>query len=1161
MKNVIIVLVLIFIYKCELQAQLSQKKLFSKDKVYLQFNNLKGSSFSQVQNDKFLSYKENVLQIWSFNEKKLLHEYSFENSIDVFLQNSEAIIIEYKDEENLIIRKLNLESGLLISNPLNKSESEEFNNRYKCDCEYFENLNSWLCSDRENGIWEIKHESLTVKKLFTFSKRENRDRALLKISKHNKKLIVSHESVDYKYGHLKIDSRSIENEYFEKVLKDSIVSYNTENGTLKREYNLEQVSKTFFSRQEKNLFYMKNDTLYSNSLDFHKQKALFSFNNQDLSNFNLYDIKINRNYVYLFLEDISTNKNYEIEDIHGRIIKINIDNVNEYRVYNNPFAVLLNLPRANGHIVNDLGLHDLTGMRFLNLDTQEVKHFESGINTYEEFSELNSININSKRLSINNQYYDWLDTRPLNYNDNRIGVNYLSRDNSIDDYFVFTNTNDEEILFYKKSFGRINKMKFKFLAADENFKPLWESNEYEMDKNFHYKTSENGDYIIIFDFTSEQLKNNFFLFNTKKRKLDVISLPDTKNNELTFNPFFSQSNDKFGIPMRTKKGTYITYIYDSLTQTLLNKIDGVISAIDKEGNLYKSHYNSDISFSNGISIIDPYTGNVKKEIKSINENPVMHNVYLLKNYVIAPSLNHNIHIWKNNETLPSANFNFGSNISSIDEFSNRIFILLENGEIRVISNNSLKLVVTGKIFSLKNGFGDKQHAILWFTPDGYYMGDKEVIKNSHFVYNDKATSLRSFDLIFNRPDIVLERLKVSDDNMLKVLKNISRIRLKKYGFHNGVNFSNLKLPEIIISNKNDINPIVSKDVVKLFISVDAGLDILKEIKVNVNGVPIKHNISVKNNHRIENDSLDVPLHFGENTISISAINSKNIESLIETISIKNTKKIVSQIYYIGLGVSKYKDTSMNLTYARKDINDIAKKMKSKYKERIIIDTLLNEKVTKENFLKLKKTISKANENDVVILSFSGHGLIDELGDFYFGTNDIDFENPSQKGIDFNDIEMLFNSSSARKRLVLMDACHSGESLSEYGISLEESLDENVVTYTTKGSIGSSIGKNNDLQIQKYNQMLFSNLNNMTGAVIIAASGNKEYAFEGAEWENGVFTYTFLKGIFDLGNPFENEGKIRISNLTNYIVKNVYQLTKGLQNPNTRSENIDWDWSF
>jgi len=63
---------------------------------------------------------------------------------------------------------------------------------------------------------------------------------------------------------------------------------------------------------------------------------------------------------------------------------------------------------------------------------------------------------------------------------------------------------------------------------------------------------------------------------------------------------------------------------------------------------------------------------------------------------------------------------------------------------------------------------------------------------------------------------------------------------------------------------------------------------------------------------------------------------------------------------------------------------------------------------------------------MVILFFAGHGILDETMDYYLGTYNVDFTNPKLGGMPYEQFEALTEGIPARNKLVLLDACHSGE---------------------------------------------------------------------------------------------------------------------------------------
>jgi uncharacterized caspase-like protein len=275
---------------------------------------------------------------------------------------------------------------------------------------------------------------------------------------------------------------------------------------------------------------------------------------------------------------------------------------------------------------------------------------------------------------------------------------------------------------------------------------------------------------------------------------------------------------------------------------------------------------------------------------------------------------------------------------------------------------------------------------------------------------------------------------------------------------------------------------------------------------------------------------------------------------------ESRKPAKPDIYFIGIGVSDYVDPALKLSYAAKDIRDLVSLFKQKYPE-IIVDTLLDRRVTRENVLNLKQKLYTPGVDDKVILSISGHGFLSKDLDFYYGTSDIDVAHPEILGLSYDDIEWLLDSIPARNKLLMMDACHSGEVDREVKKTFTAvELTDNIIVKNKKG-IGvlvdsTSIGLQNSFELM---QELFSSLSKGNGAVAISAAGGLEYAYEGTDWKNGVFTYCVRKGL-QFNEADENQDHtISVKELQDYLYNEVSKLTKGRQKPTTRSESIENDW--
>ena len=213
-------------------------------------------------------------------------------------------------------------------------------------------------------------------------------------------------------------------------------------------------------------------------------------------------------------------------------------------------------------------------------------------------------------------------------------------------------------------------------------------------------------------------------------------------------------------------------------------------------------------------------------------------------------------------------------------------------------------------------------------------------------------------------------------------------------------------------------------------------------------------------------------------------------------------------------------------------------------------------------------MEKTNIKDRVILYVSGHGLLDKKYDFYYATYDVDFKNFGDKGLAYDDIEKLLDKIPARKKLLLMDACHSGEvdkdamsiKIPTNSIAKNEAKKVNVV-FKSKGvgedmQSASNLGLSNSFELM---QELFANLNNGNGTAVISAAAGNSYAYESDVWNNGVFTYSILHGLKDLAADYNRDRRVSVAELQKFVSGEVQRLTQGAQKPTARQEILENDW--
>jgi hypothetical protein len=301
--------------------------------------------------------------------------------------------------------------------------------------------------------------------------------------------------------------------------------------------------------------------------------------------------------------------------------------------------------------------------------------------------------------------------------------------------------------------------------------------------------------------------------------------------------------------------------------------------------------------------------------------------------------------------------------------------------------------------------------------------------------------------------------------------------------------------------------------------------------------------------------FDLSLGKGVNYIRVSSFNQRGAESLRQQVKVNYlpADSVHSKTYFIGIGINHFRDDKHDLQWSVKDIRDLAKALAEKSGGHFEADTLFNENVNRENVRALKERIRQAGINDRIIIAYSGHGLLSENFDYYLSTYAVNFERPEENGLPYEDLENLVDSISCRQKLILIDACHSGDLDKEEIVVSGESnarpdaSGKGLRPVENKEPVE---GLKNSFELM---QELFAKLGNNTGATVISASTGIQFALENEDLKNGVFTYSILELL-------RTKTSVTISDLKQYVSARVTSLTKGKQVPTIRNETRAVDWT-
>ena len=297
---------------------------------------------------------------------------------------------------------------------------------------------------------------------------------------------------------------------------------------------------------------------------------------------------------------------------------------------------------------------------------------------------------------------------------------------------------------------------------------------------------------------------------------------------------------------------------------------------------------------------------------------------------------------------------------------------------------------------------------------------------------------------------------------------------------------------------------------------------------------------------------------GINKIDLMATNTKNINSISLTTYVKSTEKLKKpNLYFVGIGASEYMDTTKNLKYAKKDIVDIQNTLKkSKIFNQTFSKTFYNENVTTDSLATIDNFLSTCTVNDVVITYYAGHGILNKDLEYYLATYNIDFFSPETSAIPYNALEEKLINCSSRKKLLILDACHSGELDKENTTVSSGNVEIGKDIKFRSGITDLNLSTDGSLEALK---MVFADLKENNGITVISSAGGADYAVESDIWENGAFTYCMIQGLKNRKSNLGQNGVVTVSDILKYLQINVPILTNGYQIPTYRTENIENDF--
>lgn len=303
-----------------------------------------------------------------------------------------------------------------------------------------------------------------------------------------------------------------------------------------------------------------------------------------------------------------------------------------------------------------------------------------------------------------------------------------------------------------------------------------------------------------------------------------------------------------------------------------------------------------------------------------------------------------------------------------------------------------------------------------------------------------------------------------------------------------------------------------------------------------------------------------------NKTEVAAMERRGRESLRAMTQAKLEEARPGALYFLGFGVSNYRDDTLDLAYAHKDVQDLARLLSSSKGRFQTVHTkvITDEAVSPAALAEAKEFFASATIHDTVVLFIAGHGVHDRTleATYYFLPHAADVTRLSETAIPFDKIESLLDGIAPRRKLFLMDTCESGEAEEEtehqsFALARSRGLKPRAarglqVKLAQSASASPEMMKR-QLPVDR-ERYIYNDLMRRTGAIIFSSSRGGEYSYESDRVKNGFFTAALLealRGKADTGR----DGRVDDEELRSYVSDAVIRLTDGLQHPTVDRDNL------
>ena len=450
---------------------------------------------------------------------------------------------------------------------------------------------------------------------------------------------------------------------------------------------------------------------------------------------------------------------------------------------------------------------------------------------------------------------------------------------------------------------------------------------------------------------------------------------------------------------------------------------------------------------------------------------------------------------------------------------------------------------------------------LAFMDDGVFDASRGGAGLGAVVDGLRAHSVEQLAVAKNRPDLLLERFGLGSPELIAHYRALHERRQRKAGLGAIDPAARLDVPTARIASV-----VQEGKTITLTVALADTAHDLVQVQIYANNVALLGPDGRRVSGRDVTLTERLELAVGDNVLEVSCRNAAGFESLRAQTRVTFRGSVTPDLYYVGFGVSHYQHPGLDLAYAHADALDLGAALaKLPGFGRVHVATFTDADATRDSLARARAALAGARVDDVVVLFVAGHGVHanDPGATFYYLTYEADLANLAATAARFEDIEALLYGVAARRRLLLIDACESGD-LEEERVPGAAALAaaRGVQARSLRGAVRSEAASATTRALRTDRErFIYQDLGRRAGAVVFASSRGDESSYESAQLGHGVFTFELLAALSGSAADRNGDGRTSTEELRRHVAAAVAERTQGLQHPTIDHDNLSQTLDF